>query len=265
VIVALWWLNRRRAIALAPGMRFPAYVLVIAAVAMPRLLQGVHAIDLRLPTLLAFLLVASNELRLGSRRSWLVFVAGVFALLAVRVGSTMTEWARIDADYREFRAVDDKVERGSRVAVIPIGDDFRPDPPPPLPYWYIASLAVIDRQIFLPLLYTAATPLELTSEGQALDGNEPARGRTVPEWHPADPAFAGIDQETTRQVQWAAQRMSDDDTYTSRIDWSDWPEHYDYVVDFHLGRLGNPVPALLAEVWRGSYFTIYRIHPPPQL
>jgi hypothetical protein len=264
VIVALWWLNRRRAVALAPDMRFPAFVLVIAAIAMPRLLQGVHAVDLRLPTLLAFLLVASNELRLGSRRNWLFFVAGVFALLAVRVGSTMVEWTRIDADYREFRAADDKLERGSRVAVIPLGGDFRADPAPLLPYGFIATFAVIDRQIFLPVLYTAATPLELTAEGRALNGNEPARDRKVPEWHPADPTFAGVDQETLRQVQWAAQRMSEEDSFTSWIDWSDWPEHYDYIVDFHLGRPGNPVPALLTELWRGSYFTIYRIHPPPQ-
>jgi hypothetical protein len=56
--------------------------------------------------------------------------------------------------------------------------------------------------------------------------------------------------------------MSDNDAFTSRIDWSDWPENFDYVVDFHLGRPGNPVPALLTELARGSYFTIYRIHPP---
>jgi hypothetical protein len=262
VIIALWWLNRRKAIKLAPEMRFAALAMLLAALAMPNLLQGIYAADMRLPSFLAFLFVASNELRLGSRRGWLVFVACVFILLGVRVGSTLVVWTRIDSDYREFRAADEKLEPGSRLAVIPIGDDLRADPAPALPYWYIACLAVIDRQVFMPLLYTIATPLELTAEGKALDGNELARGRTAPEWHPADPAFAGVDPETVRQVQWAAQQMSDNDAFTSRIDWSDWPENFDYVVDFHLGRPGNPVPALLTELARGSYFTIYRIHPP---
>jgi hypothetical protein len=262
VIIALWWLNRRKAIKLAPEMRFSAILLLLTALAMPNLLQGIHAADMRLPSFLAFLLVASNELRLGSRRGWLIFVAAIFVLLGVRVGSTLAEWTRIDADYREFRAADAKLEPGSRLAVIPIGDDLRADPAPALPYWYIACLAVIDRQVFMPLLYTVATPLDLTTEGKALDGNELARGRQVPAWRPTDLAFAGVDPETVRQVQWTAQRMSDDDAFTSRIDWSDWPEHFDYVVDFHLGRPGNPVPALLSELARGSYFTIYRIHPP---
>jgi hypothetical protein len=262
VIIALWWLNRRKAIKLAPDMLLPIATLVLTAIAMPRLLQGVNAADIRLPCILAFLLVASSDLRLGSRRHGLVFIAGIFVLVALRIGSTTLEWKRIDADYREFRAADGALERGSRVAVIPVGHDLRADPAPRLPYWYVACLAVIDRQVFMPLLYTAATPLELTEEGKALNGDELAHGRKVPEWHPADPAFAGIDPQTLRQVQIAAQRMSDDDAFTSRIDWSDWPERFDYLIDFHMGRAGNPVPALLSEVRRGSYFTIYRIHPP---
>jgi hypothetical protein len=80
-IIALWWLNRRKAIKLAPEMRCSVWVLLLAALAMPNLLQGVHAADMRLPGFLAFLLVASNELRLGSRRGWLVFVASVLVLL----------------------------------------------------------------------------------------------------------------------------------------------------------------------------------------
>jgi hypothetical protein len=34
------------------------------------------------------------------------------------------------------------------------------------------------------------------------------------------------------------------------------------LIDLDFGRQENPVPALLTEVRRGSYFTIYRIHPP---
>lgn len=263
VIITLWWLNRRKRIALPLDMRLPVLVLLLSAIAMPRLLLGVFGADLRLPLLLYFLLVAASEVRLVGRRQIICLAAGIFALLALRVGTTTALWSQIDADYREFRAADHVLVRGSRVAVIPVGPDHRTNPQPEPPYWFISCLAVIDRQVFLPQLYTNATPLELTPEAKGIYSDTLARGRTV-RWHPAGPAFAKVDPETVRQVEQVGQRISNWDIYTSTIDWSNWPERFDYVIDLHLGRPGNPVPALLTEVWRGSYFAIYRIHPPDQ-
>jgi hypothetical protein len=113
----------------------------------------------------------------------------------------------------------------------------------------------------MPLLYTFATPLEFTPAGADIFSDQLAKTRKVT-WHPIDPAFFGAKPETVQEVEQAGQLMSDEDLYTSTIDWSDWPERFDYLIDFHFGRPGNPVPALLSEVARGSYFTIYRIHPP---
>jgi hypothetical protein len=174
------------------------------------------------------------------------------------------QWSHFNADYREFRAAEDVLDRGSRVAMIPVGkDDLRAEPQPQTPYWWVSSFAVIDRQVFMPLIYTYATPLALAGAAKELYSDTPARRRTV-HWHPVGSAFAASDAETVRQVEQVGQRISDDDTFSSTIDWSDWPERFDYLIDFHLGRFGNPVPALLTEVRRGSYFTIFRIHPPRQ-
>ena len=263
VIVALWWLDRRKRIAFAPDMRLPALVLALTAIAMPRVLQGVFGADLRLPCLLYFLLVAASEVRLERRRQAIAFATAVFALLVLRVGTTIVQWSPIDADYREFRAADQKLDRGSRVAVIPLGPDQRADPQPQTPYWFISCFTVMDRQVFMPLIYTVATPLEFAREGKDIGGETLARHRTV-RWHPVGSAFATVDPETVQQVENVGQRISNEDHYTSMIDWSNWPERFDYLIDFHLGRLGNPVPALLTEISRGSYFTIYRIHPPQQ-
>lgn len=262
IIAGLWWLSRRQRIAFAPDMRLPVFVLGIAAIAMPRLLQGVFGADLRLPCLLVFLLVAASEVRL-ERRQVVALWAGIFALLMLRVATTTLQWRHFDADYREFRAADQALVRGSRVAMIPPGDDLRAAPQPLTAYWFTGCLAVIDRQVFTPVIYTAATPLALTEEGKKLNSDTLVHGRTV-RWHPAGSAFAGVNPETVRQVDKVGQRISDQDVFTSTIDWSDWPERFDYLIDFHIGRLGNPVPALLTEVVRGSYFTIYRIHPPQQ-
>jgi hypothetical protein len=118
----------------------------------------------------------------------------------------------------------------------------------------------MDRQVFMPRIYTYATPLQFTGKSKELYSETLARSRTV-RWHRAS-AFVAADPETVLQVERVGQRISNDDTYSSTIDWSDWPERFDYLIDFHLGRPGNPVPALLTEVSRGSYFAIYRIHPP---
>jgi hypothetical protein len=52
------------------------------------------------------------------------------------------------------------------------------------------------------------------------------------------------------------------DLATSTVDWTDWPEQFNYLIIFDYGQSQNPVPTLLTELHRGSYFTIFRIHPP---
>jgi hypothetical protein len=227
---------------------------------MPRVLQGVIGADVRLPCLLAFLLVAASDVRL-ERRQAMAFLLGILVLFGARVATTMAQWQIFDRDYREFRAADETLDRGSRVVVLPVWEDSRSQSQSLIPYWFLGCVAVIDRQVFTPQLYTVATPLTFTPEGTALDSDVPARDRTV-RWHPTDPAFAAADADTIRQVERVGQIMSVLDAYTSRMDWSDWPERFDFLIDFHMSRPGNPVPALLTEAWRGSFFTIYRIHPP---
>jgi len=261
IIIAVWVLHRRGLFTFAPGMRFPLMVLVAAAVVMPRMLQGVLGADLRIPLLLGFLLVASSDLALRSRRQVLAFCIGVLVLLVFRVATISEQWRVFDADFREFRAADAALERGSRVVVIPfdsVGDSHRPR----LPYWYVASLAVIDRSVFLPHLYTIATPLRF-ADGRAARLTEPALSapdRT--EWHPATKAFAGADADTVARVEAVNRKMAAWDIVTNPIYWSDWPEQYDYLIHLDFGDPENPVPSLLTEVRRASYFTIYRIHPP---
>jgi hypothetical protein len=260
VIAGVWLLHRRGLLSFATGMRFPVLVLVVAAIAMPRMLQGVLGADLRIPCLLAFLLVAASDVAFRSRREIRLFSAALVVLLLFRVATLFDQWRAFDADYREFRSAAASIERGSRVLVIPF-DPFQAAPAPRLPYWYLASLAVIDRSVFLPHLYTIATPLRFT-EGRAADLVGPALAARPTGWHPETAAFAGANAATIQEVDTVIRRMAPWDTVTNPIDWSDWPEQYDVLVDLDFGERMNPVPALLTEVGRGAVFTIYRIHPP---
>jgi hypothetical protein len=260
VIVTLWILHRCKLLSFTSAMRVPVLGLIVAAIAMPRMLQGVLGADLRLPCLLAFLLVAASDLAFGSRRQALTFCAGVTALLLFRVATLTDQWRAFDADYREFRAADVVLEQGSRVIVMPF-DRSRTGLRPLLPYWFVASFAVIDRRIFLPHLYTIATPLRFT-DGRAPRLIEPAHAVHRMDWQPTALSFATADAKTIGQVGTVIQRLLPWDEATNPIDWSDWPEQYDYLIDIDFGRKENPVPALLSEIRQGSYFTIYRIHPP---
>jgi hypothetical protein len=260
VIVGLWLLHRMRLLAFKPEMRIPVLVLIAAAIAMPRMLQGVLGADLRIPCLLAFLLVAASDVAFRSRRQILTFCAAVIVLQLFRIVTLTEQWRVFDADYREFRTASSAIERGSRVMVIPF-DLCKTASRPRLPYWYLASLAVIDRSVFLPHLYTIATPLRFR-EGRAGDLVGPALAARRMAWQPAMPEFAGTNAATVAQVGAVIQRMATWDTVTNPIDWSDWPEQYDILIDLDFGAKVNPVPALLTEVGRGAVFTIYRVHPP---
>jgi hypothetical protein len=260
VIGAVWILHRQRRFSFAAEMRWPVLALVVAAIAMPRMLQGVLGADLRIPCLLAFLLVAASDVAFRTRRQILAFAAGVTVLLLFRVATLTDQWRVFDADYREFRAAAASIDRGSRVVVIPVDLDERADRPR-LPYWYLASLAVIDRSVFLPHLYTIATPLRFT-DGRAADLVGPALAARRSAWQPGMKEFAAADAETIGAVGTVIQRMAPWDMVTNPIDWSDWPEQYDTLIDLDFGKKENPVPALLTEVRRGAIFTIYRIHPP---
>lgn len=260
IIVALWLLHRRRLFAFVPEMRWPVLALVVAAIAMPRMLQGVLGADLRIPCLLAFLLVAASDVAFRTRRQMLAFGVGVTLLLLFRVATVFDQWRVFDADYREFRAAAASIDRGSRVMTIPFDLGETADRPR-LPYWYLASLAVIDRSVFLPHLYTIATPLRF-KDGRAADLIGPALASRRIHWQPSEKEFAVADAETIRAVDAVIQRMAPWDTVTNPIDWSDWPEQYDTLIDLDFGQKENPVPALLTEVQHGAVFTIYRIHPP---
>jgi len=258
VIVGLWFLHRRRRLSFVPEMRLPVLALVVAAIAMPRMMQGVLGADLRIPCLLGFLLVAASDVAFRSRRQALAFCAGVTAILLFRVVTLSDQWRIYDADYREFRAAASTLDRGSRVMVIPF-DLGKTADRPRLPYWYMASFAVIDRSVFLPHLYTIATPLRFTGDRAAnVSGSVPAS----PDWHPTTTAFAAANAEAIRQAGDVVLRMAPWDLVTNRIDWSDWPEQYDTLIDLDFGEAVNPAPALLTEIHRGSTFTMYRIHPP---
>ncbi|WP_395016352.1 hypothetical protein [Dongia sp.] len=255
--IGIW----KRLFPVAPALRGPLIAVGGAALLMPNQLMSVWGSDFRLPTVFLLLLIAATDLPSKKRAPAAIFVAAVVALLLVRVGTVTADWRRLDDDITELRAALTVIDRGSKVAVVQsIRDDRNPPAPSLYPYRHLGAFAVIDRDVFLPQLFSAATPLRFISPGDRWTTDQLAVIRD-PKWHPSDPAFAA-DVRSQLQARVVTQAIQQFELATSTVDWTDWPERFDFLVAFDYGHPVNPVPALLTELKRGSFFSIYRIHAP---
>jgi hypothetical protein len=238
-------------------MRLPIAILLLLAALTPASLSGVWSADTRLPCLLAFLLVAASDLDLETTRRRAGFAGLIALLLLLRVGYIVETWRGFTADYTEYRQIAGGIARGSRVLV------FHPEVGL-FAESHVAAFSVIDRDVFLPHLFTSAQPLVFIQDRRDITANLREKHQPVV-WSPVAPAFAGADAETIREVETLGEIGRSNDAFLSAVDWSHWPENFDYLVAYNDGAPGNPVPTLLTEIGRGSFFTIYRIHPPAPL
>jgi hypothetical protein len=260
VPIAFWLLFRRKALRFDRRFLLPIIVLFLLAVAMPASVSSVWGANLRIPCLLAFLLVAVSEVSLSRRGEW-VLCTLLILLVFMRVIALTLTWRDYDHEIAAFRAAAAKIEPGARVLATAFPEDYQQRRNPAIfPLVHVAAYAVIDRDVFLPSLFTFATPLRFTTPPRTLEDN----ARLAAHWRDWLPsaAFTGTDAATRQAVSAFGQRNFLYDSYLTTIDWSRWPEDYDYLVDYRFEPAGNPVPALLTEVARGDWFTIYRIHPP---
>jgi hypothetical protein len=154
------------------------------------------------------------------------------------------------------------LDRGSKVMVMQSIMDDRGLPTASIyPYRHFAAFAVIDRDAFLPHLFSLATPLRFISPGGRWTTNQLSILQS-PEWRPGETATSAEMYKTKMQVKLVTEAIQGFEYPTSTIDWSDWPDQFDYLIAFDYGHSVNPVPALLTELKRGSFFTIFRIHRP---
>jgi hypothetical protein len=263
ITIAVFYVGcRKRLLTLAAPMRWPLIAIGVAAILMPNRLMSVWGCDFRLPTIVLLMLIAGTDLVCRTRKQALMVAGALAALMLARVATVTADWRPMADDFAEARAAMSVFERGSKVVVVQSFYDRR-DPPAAsvFPYRHVAAFAVVDRDVFLPHLFTLATPLRFVDPEGVLATDQLAVFRK-PEWHPRAPAFAAADAQTVQQVERVQGAIQQFDQATSTIDWSDWPEQFDYLIDFNYGAQDNPVPALLTEIHRGSYFAIFRIHPP---
>lgn len=249
------------AIALGGGLkpprpiRLPVIALLLAAIAMPFYMLGAWGVvvfaDMRLPTVVALLIVAGLRPGALPRKTALTVAAGAAAVLIWRSDSVVERWRQVDRQYAEFRQALTVIERGA--SILPVQYEhtgtfgtaywFEAN------YWHIASLAVLDRSAFVPHLFTDETkqPVAATPRRAIIDSSagEPATREELRK---------GADRNYARLT------PRPNDHGSSRY-WLDWPHRFDYAVVVRFAEHGNPYPEMLRPVRNGSFFDIYRIVP----
>ena len=232
-----------------PTLHGPLIALCIAAILVPREMNGVWGVDFRIPPFIICLIVASLRVDLSDSR-WIrpAVAFGVIGLFMFRTTTIALDWSERDRDFNEFLAASAKIERGARIFSI---ENLQDVPRHMFPfiyrqYWHMPAMASIERSTFFPLLFTGHTMVRASDRTAPIDTQV---GLPVARAMLARSATPG--QSPWRQGQVIKQYF--------RAYWIDWPRHFDYLVAIRFGNERNPCPRHLSRVVRGSYFDIYRV------
>jgi hypothetical protein len=246
-----------RALRLAPEMRLPLAAMVLASVAMPTWANGSWLGDIRLPVTLPFIIIAATRLEPGRLRGIGLFAAMAAALLGIRVWAVSESWRDHEREFAEFRTAARAIAPGARLLIVetPMSDAERaigtvpdtlatrsePD------YWHMPALAVIDRSVFIPYLFTGSTPVL------------PARRNAGVFQMVGTPlAPEALERDALGNV-----RDPGPDLYGELPYWRDWQRDFDYLLWIDFGRHYSTLPPdLIEEVAGGSFFRIYRVNKP---
>lgn len=238
-----------RRLALARAVRLPLCLLTAIAAVIPFWIEGAWGItafmDLRLPLVIALLLVAGLRPGNVSPRVAVAVICAGAVLMGGRIVDISSEWRKLDRQYAEFRAAARLIEPGAAILPAQKEDVPRRDGENRFEdvYGNMPVLAVIDRAAFVPILFTDPDkqPLRASDRRAFLDTGF---GAPIEYALLVDAAY-GIG---------AVQGGIGMSPF-----WKDWPRHYDYVLTTHFGDSENPLPDLLVPAHEGSFFTIYRI------
>ncbi len=213
----------------------PFWLLTTSFLLMPAVLFGGVA-GYRLPIAIVWFLIAATSWRPAPKWTRKLGVAVVAVLLTVRIGAIANEWRLYHEYQTEFLQAIESVPMGSTILPYVVAEDsydslIRP------PKQHVASLAVIERSVFLPTLFAdpGKQPLVLTEAYQALakDKVRPDLPKAVffrPMSNPAHPL---------QKNQIAG---------------------YDYVLLFAEDPETVPVPPFLSKIETGTTFVLYRVN-----
>jgi hypothetical protein len=249
---------RSGALRLAPKMRAPLAAMIIVAVLMPEWTAGSWSADIRLPVLLPFVAIGATELKCSRKIAAVLLALSGLALLTVRVWAVSQTWIDADRRFNEVRLAAQNIAPGSRL--LQVASDF-PDREheidgvstmlalrSPISLLHIAALAVIDRDVFIPSLFTGWTPI-------APSGRNAGMSRTLG----GVLSPAQLLERSSPLASEAAESELRPNALGEPPCCYDWPKTFDYVLWVDFGEVPKVIPDQLELSASGSFFHIYRV------
>lgn len=236
VIAGLW----TRRISLHPRMFAVLSALAVFCLFAPSMAGGGWGMHIRFPAVLCLLFFAAMDVKLEDR--WrTALVAVVVVLAAVNATTLFLSWHQQDKQYAEFRSAIDHLPPGSKLFTVL--DDKALDGTDTRMYRHMAEYAIMDRGIFVPLMFTTRGQHVVHTRSEY----EPIASLTSSQGHEAPLAalaeFARGDFRADKNLSYLNQ----------------WPCNYDQVIVVHLGKPQSPVPDLLRLERAYSFFSLYEV------
>ncbi len=115
--------------------------------------------------------------------------------------------------------------------------------------WHLPALAVIERSVFLPTLFTGHTTIAAAPALHAID---------TPVGNPISPKLLAMGADPAPSPVPLGFHLE----HYMRTYWIGWPRHFDYLLFIHFGRSEALDPDRLVPVGHGGMFDIFRIRRP---
>jgi hypothetical protein len=237
---------------------------------MPHVFRGLF-LDARIGFVLGCFAIAAVRPILPHALPRLVLHGALIGVIIVKAATLIPIWDARQREYAEFRAALPAIERGSRILTVHDSGDpatvptystrwymaahvLMPDLAQSLAWRNLDTLAVVDRQVFTPGLFTnpSAQPMRAATRHRDIDPVNPARRLSVPMF------VAGADPEA------AADQRARAAAHGEIAFWAGWPQHFDYVLVVRYPGVGRArledLPLIV--VASGTYFDIYAVAKP---
>ncbi len=225
-----------------------ALLLALVSLAVPHVTAGVWGTDLRLPLIACMLALGGLSVRLPRRSGALVLAAVTLLVVLKSVDGSAMLW-HLDQRITETRQVLKSLPAGSRLLVMDDTGLLESEPGvTPNALWHIPMLAVIDRDAFLPYLFTGF---------MTVHPRDAVRDGTTPSGRPVDAAELA---DGLRHADVPGAMLPDG--RGGRIYWYGWPHKFDYLLVQH-ATSRTALPGDLQLVAASAVADLYKIKPVP--
>jgi len=214
---------------------------VFLYILMPNTLFGSGDADFRLPIAIIFILIGFSHLKFPNTSYRAIFMAGLVILVVIRFVGVGKMWIKYDRVYAELRKSFTYIDPGSSLLTVwaryPTWPYLKA-----LPINYASCLAVIDRSVFTPGLFTKEGHqiLSVKSRYKEIKSNKP---------------FYFYVSEIVDSDKNLTKKMGSGGQY-----WARWKGSFDYLLILYThANDGNPLPNSLVPVYQGKDFQLYSI------